>query len=74
MLRNITLSVDESVIQEARRRAAAQNTTLNALVREWLEQYIAREDAAVQYEILMEGLLHVDAGRKFSREELNERG
>lgn len=73
MLKNITLSVDEAVIQEARRRAAVQNTTLNALVREWLEQYIAREGAVAEYKALMERLAHVDAGRKFTREEMNER-
>jgi predicted transcriptional regulator len=73
MLKNITLSVDEAIIREARRRAAAQNTTLNALVREWLEQYVAREHAVAEYKALMARLSHVDAGRKFSREEMNER-
>lgn len=73
MNKNITLSADEALIQEARRRAASANTTLNALFREWLAQYVAREDAAAAYVALMERLSHVDAGRKFSREEMNER-
>ena len=73
MLKNITLSADESLIREARRQAALQNTTLNALFREWLEQYIRRQDAVAQYEELMQRLSHVNAGRKFTREEMNER-
>ena len=73
MLKNITLSADEALIREARRQATLQNTTLNALFREWLEQYIRRQDAVAQYEELMQRLSHVNAGRKFTREEMNER-
>ena len=43
MLKNITLSADEALIREARRQAALHNTTLNALFREWLNQYVAQE-------------------------------
>jgi len=73
MLKNITLSADEALIREARRQAALQNTTLNALFREWLEQYLRRQDAVAQYDELMQRLSHVNAGRKFTREEMNER-
>ncbi len=73
MIKNITLSADEALIREARRRAAAENTTINALFREWLEQYIARENAVAEYRALMDRLSYVEAGRKFSREEMNER-
>lgn len=79
MLKNITFSADEALIREARRQAALQNTTLNALFREWLERYVAQEDAAerkravARYNDLMNRLSYVNAGRKFSREEMNER-
>jgi len=79
MLKNITFSADETLIREARRQAALQNTTLNQLFREWLEQYIvqqdseARQQAIARYDALMRRLGHVNAGRKFTREELNER-
>lgn len=73
MLKNITLSADEALIREARRQAALQNTTLNALFREWLEQYLRRQEAVTRYDELMQRLSHVDAGRKFTREEMNER-
>lgn len=77
MLKNITLSADEALIREARRQAALQNTTLNALFREWLERYVAKDEeagkAAVrQYEELMERL-GPRFVRKYTREEMNER-
>ena len=74
MLKNITLSADEALIREARRQAALQNTTLNALFRAWLERFVAQQDALMQYQDLMRRLAHVNAGRKFTREEMNERG
>ena len=73
MLKNITLSADEALIREARRQATLQNTTLNALFREWLEQYLRRQDDVAQYDELMQRLSHVDGGHKFAREEMNER-
>ena len=73
MLKNITLSADEALIREARRQAALHNTTLNELFREWLERYVARQDSLARYEELMGRLSHVSAGRKFTREEMNER-
>jgi len=42
--KNITLSVDESVLSEVRRYAASRDTTVNALVREFLTSTVARED------------------------------
>jgi hypothetical protein len=73
MLKNITLSADEALIREARRQAALQNTTLNALFREWLERFVTQQDVVIQYQDLMRRLSHVNAGRKFTREEMNER-
>jgi hypothetical protein len=73
MVKNITLSADDSLIQLARRRASAENMTLNELFRRWLEQYVAQTMAPDQYVALMDRLDHVQAERKFSREEMNER-
>lgn len=73
MKKNITFSADEEIIQQARRLAAAQNSTLNELFRSWLERYVTQSSAASQYELLMARLDHVEAGRRFSREEMNER-
>lgn len=73
MMKNITLSVEDTIIQQARRRAAAENTTINELVRYWLERYVTQSSAADLYDELMASLNHVHVGRKFSRDEMNER-
>ncbi len=73
-MKNITLSAEEHLIERARQTARAQHKTLNAAFREWLEQYTAREGDVEAYDRLMKRLRgHVVAGRKFTREEMNER-
>jgi hypothetical protein len=72
-MKNITLSADEDLIEEARRAAKAQNKTLNQLFREWLESYTRPDSAVEQYEALMKRLTYVGDGRKFTRAEMNER-
>ncbi|HTE22548.1 MAG TPA: DUF6364 family protein [Candidatus Limnocylindria bacterium] len=72
-MKNITLSADEKLIEAARERARSQNTTLNNLFREWLKQYTDRERAVREYNELMKRLSYVQPGRKFTREEMNER-
>ena len=73
MVKNITLSADESLIKAARNRAAQENRSLNACFREWLARYAGRDAAADGYGRLMERLDYARAGRHFSREELNAR-
>lgn len=45
-MKNITLSVDENVLATVRRHAAERNSTVNALVREYLAGLPAHEDRA----------------------------
>ncbi|MGE5239614.1 MAG: DUF6364 family protein [Chloroflexota bacterium] len=73
MKRKITLSAEETAIRKARRRAAQEHTTLNELFRRWLDNYVARGSTTDSYPTLIAHLSHVRAGRKFSREEMNER-
>jgi len=73
MLKNITLSAEESLIKKARKQAAASRTTLNALFRTWLELYASHSTSTGEYEKLMKNLSYAKPGRKFSREEMNER-
>lgn len=42
-MKNITLSADEGLIEAARERARAENTTLNEQFRLWLTNYARRE-------------------------------
>jgi hypothetical protein len=72
-MKNITLSADEHLIEQARLLAKSQHKTLNALFREWLEQFTAQTGGAREYDALMKRLKHVEAGRRFSRDEMNER-
>lgn len=68
----ITLSADEDLIQQAQRQAASENTTLETLFREWLAHYVAHTSFS-EYQALMARLNHIQAGRRFDREEMNER-
>ena len=73
-MRNITLSADAGVIDAARQRAASENTTLNAEFRSWLEGYARRHRAARAMSAVRELQgRYSTGGRKFSRDELNER-
>ncbi len=73
MIKNITLSAEETIIRQARRRATAENMTLNDLFRAWLERYVAQPAAVDQFRELMQRFEHTQAGRTFNREEMNER-
>ena len=73
-MRNITFAADERLIQEAREQAKADNSTLNEQFRLWLEAYARKRRTARAKEVLdrMSGYVS-SGGRKFSREEMNER-
>jgi hypothetical protein len=73
IVKNITLSADDSLIEQAREAARNQHTTLNAAFRQWLEEFSGRERRAREFDALMERLKDYSVDRKFSREEMNER-
>lgn len=73
LVKNITLSADENLIEQARQTAAEQHTTLNAAFREWLEQYSGRKRRLRELEDFFKRTSYVVAGRKFTRDEMNER-
>ncbi|MBV9226746.1 MAG: ribbon-helix-helix protein, CopG family [Acidobacteriaceae bacterium] len=73
---NITLSVNSEVIEKARRRAEAMGTSVNQLVREYLEQIAGEGDAeanAEEFERLSRNSQGDSRGWKFNRDELHER-
>ena len=72
-MKNITLTADEHLIERARSIARAQRTTLNEAFRQWLTQFTASTGDARSFDSLMQGLGHIDAGRHYSRDEMNER-
>ena len=74
-MKNITLSADESLIEAARQRAVAERTTLNAQFRRWLSDYVGRgrqADVALEAIHALRGSI-ATGGRKFTRDEINER-
>lgn len=73
MLKNITLSADENLIRKAREKARKEKTTLNANFRQWLRQYIGKNISSSNFNNLMKQLEYANAGKKFSRDQLNER-
>lgn len=73
---NVTLSIDDEVIRLARRRAEALGTSVNQLVREYLEQLAGKTDPnddAAEFERLSRLAQGDSRGWKFNREELHER-
>lgn len=74
-MRNITLSADENLIEAARRRAAAEHTTLNEQFRLWLAEYARRRHQAEEAKAVIEELRKYvrTEGKKFTRDEMNER-
>ena len=74
-MRNITLSADGRLIKAARRRAAAEGTTLEALYRRWLAEYVGCERQADAALAAIRELRETigTGGRTFTRDEMNER-
>ena len=73
VMKNITLSADERLIQQAREQARAQQTTLNQLFRDWLRGLANQEQRTQEIESLFDRFDGVDSGGSFSREEMNVR-
>ena len=74
-MRNITLSADERLIEAARARARAEHTTLNEQFRRWLETYACQEERVRRFDDTVTKLQKTlrTGGRKFTRDEMNER-
>lgn len=73
-MKNITLSADEKLIEAARARARAEQTTLNEQFRRWLAEYVSREQQAQEAMAVIKELRgKLRVGRKLTRDEMNER-
>jgi hypothetical protein len=76
-MRNITLSVDEDVLTAVRRHAAERNSTVNALVREYLTNLAAHQDRAGRARARLRQLSKQSQGRlgkkTWSRDDLHDR-
>jgi hypothetical protein len=74
-MKNITLSADDELIEAARARARAERTTLNEQFRLWLAEYTQRRQRMERFDEVLRDLQSKlrTGGRKFTREEMNER-
>ena len=76
-MKNITLSVDEKVLAAVRRHAAEQNSTVNALVRDYLTNLAAQEDRANHARSRLRELSAQSQGRlgkkTWTRDDLHDR-
>jgi hypothetical protein len=73
-MKNITLSADDALIEAARERARAEQTTLNEQFRRWLKDYADGSLRLQRYDALMAAVRgKARVGRKLTRDEMNER-
>lgn len=73
---NITLSISDELVSEARRRAESMGTSVNQLIREYLEDFTGKGDtnaAASEFERLSLSSKGKSRGWKFNRDELHQR-
>jgi len=72
-MKNITLSADESLIEQARLVARSQHKTLNTAFREWLLSFTRQSGNVQEFDALMRRLRHIRSGGPYTRDEMNER-
>ena len=76
-MKNITLSVDEKILAAVRRYAVERDSSVNALVRDFLAEIATREDRARQARERIRELSDQSTARigsrTWTRDELHER-
>ena len=69
-MKNITLSAEGELIQQAREVAVRRKTTLNQLFRDWLAEVVGQKDRERSLEKIWKQMGYAEAGGKFAREEM----
>ena len=72
-VKNITLSADDRLLEQARQVARGRSSTLNKMFREWLVEVTADRARSERYRDLMRRLDGVRSGGPFTRAEMNAR-
>ena len=77
-MKNITLAIDEEVLDKVREVAVQKRTTVNAMVRDFLAEIAGRDEKVAQARRELLRLMETSNGRmgpdwKFDREETYER-
>lgn len=74
---NVTIALESALLRRARIKALEEGTSLNAVLRERIEEYVSRASpakAAKQTFLRLAEASKARGGRKISREEMHERG
>ncbi|MFO1466610.1 MAG: hypothetical protein U1F35_09250 [Steroidobacteraceae bacterium] len=71
---NLTLVIDDEILLRARKRALDHGTSVNAVLRRYLETYAGREDGvvAMQAFIRRAAACKVRSQKSWTRDELHE--
>ena len=76
-MKNLTIALDDALLREMRKLAAARSTSVNAMIREFLEQETKRDSRTAQARrriVEMCRDIEAEVGQKtWTREELHER-
>jgi hypothetical protein len=76
-MKNLTLSLDEALLREARQVAAARGTSVNAMIRDFLREVTERESAAEQARRriveMCRGMKGEVGARGWARDDLHDR-
>lgn len=76
-MKNVTIALDEALLREARRIAADRSTSLNAMIREFLEELAERESKAARARRRIVELCRASRAeigpRSWTRDDLHER-
>ena len=73
---NLTLSIDDTVLEQARARAQAMGTSVNQLVRDFIERVASAERTEAEIDAYRRSCLASGGdskGWRFNRDELHER-
>lgn len=72
-MKRITFRADENLIAEARLVAESQHTSLSAAFREWLRGFVSQSSDSRNFDENMRRLKDIKSGRRFTRDEMNQR-
>lgn len=74
---NLTLTIDDDLLRKARMRALAENTSVNAVVRAYLERYVQQRENAQRIIASLQNIYEQSrpssGGRRWTREEIYDR-
>ena len=74
---NVTIALDSTLLRRARIKALEEGTSLNAVLRERVEEYVSHASpagTAKQTFLRLAAASRARGGRKVPREEMHERG